>query len=107
MGKPFCDPLIQRIYDQDHDYCLRYLVDESNWYVFKRVFELAADFGFTIHHQVATQAINGPDPDSDDARSEGAPTPRNHPADLYADEPEELLLLETHGPGGPPAVLEE
>lgn len=112
MGKPFFDVELYNLYKIFHDYCRDHACDEGTWPLNYKIYDTAYKYGLQISPVVAQNAINGPDsePDelgSDDDRSSGAPTPRYHPADLYADESEELLLLETHGPGGPPAVLEE
>ncbi len=108
MGKPLFDfSEVRRIYEEDHQYCIDYLPDESNYYVFERVLRLATKYGWAIDNEVRWRAVNGPEPDSDDDRSSGAPTPRYHPADLYADEPQELLLLAAHAGGGSSPLPEE
>lgn len=80
---------------------------EERWKLAVLVLDLSSEFGIPIANDVRWEAINGPQPDSDDDRSSGAPTPRYHPADLYADESEELLLLAAHAGGGSTPLLEE
>ena len=67
---------------------------EERWKLAVLVLDLSSEFGIPIANDVRWEAINGPQPDSD-------------PADLYADESEELLLLAAHAGGGSTPLLEE
>lgn len=111
MGKPFIDERWRRAYEVFHRYFKGHACDEDAWECNNELYELAHEFGLPISPEVAHNAIDGPDPDpesdSDDARSEGAPTPRYHPADLYTDEPSELLLLATLDDGNAMPLPEE